>query len=239
MVSLVVLVAVWLTVFSILIVWLRSRIIEEPEEQIELESADTELEMEVRVALRGQTIDIDSAAQSENQQQFVRTLNLTEAEARDANKMRSMTLISILFLPFSNFAALASTSTPFGMFGETSFIPSPNLGAAILFFIPKSTTGVTELDQMVSLCVGIITLLFSLREALKSQKREELRVRQMIRKQAANRRRSRHQRRLNTGLYFLRQVTDELDQTEDETQRRELLDKRNSIMVEMFRMVGS
>ncbi|KAL9572061.1 hypothetical protein ACKAV7_003778 [Fusarium commune] len=236
MVSLVVFVAVWLTVFSILIIWLRLRIIMEPEEQIELESADTDLEMEVRAALRGQAMDIDSAVRWENQQQSARALHFTEAEARDGDPMRYLTLISIFFVPLTFFTSLG---TPLGVFGETSFIPSPNWGAAALFFVPRSTTNITELDQMVSLCVGIITLLFSLWEAFKSQKKEGLRGRQKTSKQAANRRRNWRQRWLNAGLYLLRQVNYELDQTEDETRRQELLDKRNLIMVELFRVVGS
>ncbi|SPJ88928.1 uncharacterized protein FTOL_12823 [Fusarium torulosum] len=239
MVSLVVLVAVWLTLFSILILWLRLRIIEGPEEQTELESADTELEMEVRTALRGQDMDIDAAGRWGNQQQSARALRLIESGARDGNPMRFLTLLSILFLPLSFFACLASMGTPLGAFGETSFMPSPNWGATVLFFVPRSTTDITELDQMVSLCVGIITLLFSLWEAFKSQKKEELEARRKTRKQAANRRKNWHRRRLNAGLYFLRQVNNELDQTEDETQRQELLDRRNAIMVDLFIMVGS
>ena len=238
MVSLVVFVAVWLTVFSVLIIWLRLRIIEEPEEQIELESADTGLEMEVRGILRGQAMDIDLAVRWENQHQSARSLHLTDADARDVDPMQALTLLSILLLPLSVFASLLSAGAPLGVFGETSFTPSPNWGAAVLFFVPRSTTGITELDQMVSLCVGIITLLFSLWEAFKSQKKEELRAPQKTRKQAANRRKN-SRRRLNAGLYLFRQVNDELDQTEDETQRQELLDKRNLIMVELFRMVGS
>lgn len=238
MVSLVVFVAVWLTVFSVLIVWLRVRMIEGPEEQTELESADTELETEVRTALRRQDIDIDTAVRWANQQQSTRALHLMKAEARDGNPMRLLTLLSIFFLPLSLFASLASMGTPLGVFGVTSFIPSPNWGA-VLFFVPRSTTAITELDQMVSLCVGIITLLFSFWEAFKSQKKEELDDRQKIRKQAANRPKDWRRRHLNAGLYFLRQVNDELDEAMDETRRQELLDKRNAIMVELFTMVGS
>ncbi|KAH6980320.1 hypothetical protein EDB82DRAFT_281477 [Fusarium venenatum] len=91
---------------------------------------------------------------------------------------------------------------------------------------------------MVSLSVGIITLLFSFWGAFKSQKKEESRARQKSRKQAAFRRKSWHQRRLNAGLYLLHQVNDELDETEDETRRQELLDKRNLIMLELFRAVS-
>ncbi|RBQ64599.1 hypothetical protein FVER14953_08415 [Fusarium verticillioides] len=239
MVSLVVFVAVWLTVFSILIMWLRLGVVEEPEEQIEMESTDIELEIEVRAALRGQALDVDSAVRWENQQQSAMALQLTEEEARDGNPMRSLTLLSIFFLPFSFFATLASTSTPFGVFGRTSFTPSPNSGATVLFFVPRTTTDITELDQMVSLCIGIITLLFSLWDTLKSRKKEESRARQKTRQQAAHDRRNWRQARLNAGLSLLRQVTDELDETSDATRRQELLDKRNLIMVKLFRMVGS
>ncbi|KAG5752159.1 hypothetical protein H9Q70_005213 [Fusarium xylarioides] len=238
MVSLVVFVAVWLTVFSSLIMSLRLGIVEEPEEQIEMESADIELEIEVRAALRGQAIDIDSAVRWENQQQSARALQLTE-EARDKIPMRSLTLLSIFSLPILLLASLASISTPLGLFGETSFIPSPNSGVSILFFIPRTTTDITELDQMVSLCIGIITLLFSLWDTFKSQKKEESRTRQKTREQAAHRGRNWRQRRLNAGLYFLRRVNDELDETADEARKQDLLDKRNLIMVELFRMVGT
>ncbi|KAI6747623.1 hypothetical protein HG530_015731 [Fusarium avenaceum] len=239
MVSLVAFVAVWLTVFSALIVWLQVRMIKGPEEQTELESADTELETEVRAALRGQDIDIDTVVRRANRQQSTRTLDLKTAEARDRNTMRLLTLLSIFSLPLSFFASLASMGTPMGVFGETSFIPSPNWSTTVLFFVPRSTTAITELDQMVSLCVGIITLLFSFWEAFKSQKKEELDARQEIRKQAANRPKDWRRRHLDAGLHFLRQVNDELDQARDETRRQELLDNRNLIMVELFRMVGS
>ncbi|KAF4499920.1 hypothetical protein FAGAP_3921 [Fusarium agapanthi] len=235
MVSLVVFVAVWLTVFSILIMWLRLGIVEEPEEQIEMESVDSELEIEVRAALMGQALDIDSAVRLENQQQSASVLQLAEEEAR-RNPMRYLTLPSI---PLSLFATLASISTPLGAFGETSFIPSPNSGATVLLFVPRTTTDITELDQMVSLCIGIITLLFTLWDTFKSQKKEESRARRKTREQAAHLWRNWRQRRLNAGLYFLRQVNDELYETADETRRQELLDKRNSIMVKLFRMVGS
>ncbi|KAF5566598.1 hypothetical protein FNAPI_1058 [Fusarium napiforme] len=115
MVSLVVFVAVWLTAFSCLIMWLRLGVVEEPEEQIEMGSADIELEIEVGAALRGQAMDVDSAVRWENQQQSAMALQLAEEEARDEGPMRYLTLLSIFFLPFSFFATLASTSTPFGV----------------------------------------------------------------------------------------------------------------------------
>ncbi|KAF5602445.1 uncharacterized protein FSUBG_7752 [Fusarium subglutinans] len=236
MVSLVVFVAVWLAVFSIFIMWLRLGIIEEPEEQKEMESVDPELEIEVRAALVGQALDIDSAVRLETQQQSAMALQFTEGEARHGNAMRFLTLLSI---PLSLLATFASISTPLGALGETSFIPSPNSGVSTLFFVPRTTTDITELDQMVSLCIGIITLLFSLWDTFISQKKVESRARQKTREQAAHRGRNRRQRRLNAGLYFLRQVNDELEETTDEARRQELLDKRNLIMVELFRMVGS
>ncbi|KAF5696585.1 hypothetical protein FMUND_15650 [Fusarium mundagurra] len=239
MVSLVVFVAVWLTVFSSLIMSLQLGIVEEPEEEIEMESVDTELEIEVGEALRGQAIDMDSAVRWENQQQSARALQLTEEDARHGNPMRSLTLLSVFSLPFLFVASLASLSTPLGILGETSSAPSPNSGASVLFFVPRTTTDITELDQMVSLCVGIITLLFSLWDTFKSQKKEESRARRKTREQAALSGRNWRQRRLNAGLYFLRQLDDELDETADEARRQELLDKRNLIMVELFRMVGS
>lgn len=239
MVSLVVFVAVWLTVFSSLIMSLRLGTVEEPGEEIEMESVDTEVEMKVRAALRGQAIDIDSAVRWENQRQSTRALQLTEEDARHGNPMRSLTLLSIFSLPLLFFASLASISTPLGVLGETSFIPSPNSGVSVLFFVPRTTTGITELDQMVSLCIGIITLLFSLWDTFKSQKKEESRALQKTSEHAAHRGRNWRQRRLNAGLYFLRQVNDELDENTDEARRQELLDKRNLIMVELFRMVGS
>ncbi|KAM0231986.1 hypothetical protein ACHAP5_010879 [Fusarium lateritium] len=234
MVLLVVFVAVWLTVLSVLIVWLQVRIIEGPEEQTEFESVNTEVETEVRAALRERDIDIDAAVRWAKQQQSTRAVR-----ARDENPSRILALLSILLLPLSLFASLASMATPFGVFGVTSFIPSPNWGSAVLFFVPRSTTTITELDQMVSLCVGIITLIFSFWEAFKSQNKEELDDRQKSRKQATNRPREWRRRHLNEGLYILRQVNDGIDETMDETRRQQLLDTRNAIMVELFRIMGT
>ncbi|EWG48737.1 hypothetical protein FVEG_08416 [Fusarium verticillioides 7600] len=193
--------------------WLRLGVVEEPEEQIEMESADIELEIEVRAALSGQALDVDSAVRWENQQSAM-ALQLTEEEARDGNPMRSLTLLSIFFLPFSFFATLASTSTPFGVFGRTSFTPSPNSGATVLFFVPRTTTDITELDQMVSLCIGIIAP--SVQPLGHAQISKEGRVEGPAKDQAASSTRSEElapSTVLNAGLSLLRQVNDELDET--------------------------
>lgn len=236
MASILIFLVVWISVFSIMILWLRLRIVNNPEEQIQLGSADPQLEADVRTALRSQVVDMGSAAMWENQLHAVEALQLAEAHIREG---KAMAIFSIIFLPLQFLAALASMGSPTGMFGSTIYMSSLSWAARLLLFVPKSATSITELDQMVSVCIGSTALLFILWEAFKSQKKENERARRENRQRAADHGRTWRQRELTCALRLLRRVNDQLDQTDDETERQVLLDRRNILMVNMSRMVDS
>ncbi|KAH7247457.1 uncharacterized protein BKA55DRAFT_571880 [Fusarium redolens] len=238
MVSLLIFLGVWLSAFGIMVLWLRLRTIDTPEEQIYRESADSQLEMDIRSTLRSQVGDINSTLMWGNQLQAVETLQLGETDSLDQRVMMPLTMVSMVFLPLSLLVTLASMSFPTRIFGATSFISSPSWAALVLFFVPKSATSITELDQIVSVCIGSTALLFSVWEAFKSQRKEDERARRENRQRAADGRRTRRQRELTYALYLLRRVNHQLDQTEDETERQVLLDRRNILMINMSRMVS-
>ncbi|KAL2204261.1 hypothetical protein CC79DRAFT_1400475 [Sarocladium strictum] len=84
--------------------------------------------------------------------------------------IRCLTLVSMLILPFT-FCSTTFGAT--GLFGSTSYMVAQQWLPRLLFFIPNSATRITELDQMVSACTGVIALVWSLWDAFHSQKKVE------------------------------------------------------------------
>ncbi|KAJ5692272.1 hypothetical protein N7462_001695 [Penicillium macrosclerotiorum] len=85
--------------------------------------------------------------------------------------MMASGLVTMLSLPV---LLLASLSSATGIFGATDYGASiSNLPTKAFFFIPKSSSSITDLDQAFALAAGLLTLVFSLRAAYKSRRDEE------------------------------------------------------------------
>ncbi len=203
MVSILAFLTAWVSIFAMLIIWLRSRKIDPPESQVRLEPAES-------------TMASNSHAVGEEAAEAARAKYRQERLERDAKSMKALTIASFFFIPtayvFSFFGA-------YGVFGATDFMSSLSWTARLPFFVPRSATGITELDQMVSVCTGIVALLFSLWHAFKSQREENKRLREESR--------TRQRQNLARMTCLLRQVQEQLDQAQDESERQVLLYRRD------------
>ena len=86
----------------------------------------------------------------------------------DVRAMRSIAIVSLLFLPLTSCAAAVSASFPLGAWGVTPLGALHSFAWRLRFFIPETSSKITELDQAVALAGGAATLGFSLLEAVKS-----------------------------------------------------------------------
>jgi len=118
--------SVWLFLFIIAILWFPNRTTNQPGEHINTELANAEREFGIML-LGGERMRQD--------------LNGRE------NSIRSLTYISVFFLPFSFIASIFAGT---GTFGPTEFMLSVRYTARLPFFVPKSATSIAELDQMVT-----------------------------------------------------------------------------------------
>ncbi|KAH8812911.1 hypothetical protein F5884DRAFT_786655 [Xylogone sp. PMI_703] len=96
-------------------------------------------------------------------------LNLADLDAtrHDSRAMKSISLLTIIFLPASFIASLSSMS--FLSFSDTkeSIIAEPHQQ---FFLIPKSNGAMSNLDQILALTGGILVLLWAIRAAYSSRK---------------------------------------------------------------------
>ena len=210
MVSILAFLGAWVSIFAMLIVWLRSRAIDQPESQIGLEPAET-------------TTASNSHAGGEEEAEAARAKHRQEGWERDAKWMKALTMASFFFVPAGY---VCSFFGAYGAFGVTDFMSSLSWTARLPFFVPRSATGITELDQMVSVCTGIVALLFSLWHAFKSQKEE----------QETEERRTRQSEILANTICLLRQVQEQFDQAQDASERQLLLNRRDALMEIIFTM---
>ncbi|KAM6513843.1 hypothetical protein FALCPG4_015052 [Fusarium falciforme] len=81
-----------------------------------------------------------------------------------------LALASIFVHPMM-FATIGPGAT--GGLGVTEFMLTRASRTRLIFFIPKSSTSMTELDQVVAVSIGILTLLFSVWQAVASRSREK------------------------------------------------------------------
>jgi hypothetical protein len=219
MVSILAFLVVWLSVFGILMLWLCIHPINYREEQILLETADSQLETAT------------SQLETDTRTAHIRLATFTVLAAESAQETHletaSMLFITTLSGPFLPISLAVAMFNAFGTFGLTDFMSSLNWTARLPFFIPQSTTGLSELDQMFSVCIGIFALFFSLWHAFKSQRHEKERVR----------REESEKRGLIRVLHSLRQLNEHLGQTQDEAERRMLLNRREILAANMSRLV--
>ncbi|KAK4167965.1 hypothetical protein QBC43DRAFT_126317 [Cladorrhinum sp. PSN259] len=139
-----------------------------------------------------------------------------DLNVRENWRLRSLTFTSSFFLPFS-FGVIMFTKTR--TLGPTEFMSSVRFTARLPFFVPKSTSSITELDQMVTLCIGFTALIFNFWQAFKSQKMDS---------EGTTQERTRRQETRTVRL--LLRLNDELDQVQNETERQALLDRRSVLL---------
>jgi len=134
MVSILPFLAVWLLAFAVLILWLRKRRIHRPkhDEQVSIGLANAEREFGI------------ADTTEENPRRGYTSGEMIET--------RSLTYISVFFLPLALGTSALSGS---GALGLTEFMAALGWKARLPFFVPRSATVITELDQMVSLCIGV------------------------------------------------------------------------------------
>ncbi len=115
--------------------------------------------MRARRREQGANTEIEGRTRSE-------AVFLTSGESNAIRRL--LPYATFLILPF---AMVSTIFNSMGFFGTTRYMDSKDWASRIPFFIPKSSNSLTELDQAVSLSVGIIALLFSLHDAYKSRRR--------------------------------------------------------------------
>ncbi|KAK4449806.1 hypothetical protein QBC34DRAFT_484742 [Podospora aff. communis PSN243] len=198
MASILAFLGVWLFLFVLAILCFTSRVIDELEERTNDVLANAEREFGL--------IPVGGS----NPQQ-----DLHKMEADDF--IRSLTYISIYFFPLALCAAILTGT---GTFGETEFMLSSRATAHLPFFLPKSAASITELDQMVTLCVGLTSLIFNLWQAFKSQRRvlKGTTLDSTWRQETCT-------------IRLLLRLNDELDRAQNETERQEILDRRSTFLL--------
>jgi len=145
-----------------------------------------------------------------------------------------MTHIFMVFLPPSLFASISGAS---GIFGSTDYMASLSWAARLPFFIPKSATGIRELDQMFALCVGVVALLYSLFYAFRSWRKEEETVATKNRQREANEVEARRQLAVTFALGLLQLLDEQLSQARDETEKQAILERRTRLVEGMSGMI--
>ena len=100
----------------------------------------------------------DREAQAEMSRRLIRD----SAEASHA--MVYISLMTNFSLPPAAIGLFASTT---GLLEYTEFLVSQSWGRRLSFFIPQTSTAITDLDQAVALASGIMTLGFSMWDVLK------------------------------------------------------------------------
>lgn len=173
----------------------------------------------------GARADPESLANVYRAARAVRKNDLRRWLTRQDEFMAYTTLMSsVVFLPLSSFTSISGA---IGIFGSTDYMASMSWTARLSFFIPKSTTRITELDQMFALCVGLIALLYSLFYAFRSWGMEE----------ETNKVEARRQLTETFALSLLQLLDEQLSQSTDETEKQAILERRNQLVEGMSGMV--
>jgi hypothetical protein len=144
------------------------------------------------------------------------------------------TMSSGFSVPFLLFTSL---STPIGFLGPTSYMSTQEWAWRLPFFIPSSATHITDLDQMVSLCTGVIALIWSMWDTFQSQKKAaEAHERKYQELKARSDNRRRH-RQMNQKLKLLRDINEQLDQAVDGARRQQLIEVRETLANQMSLLI--
>ena len=226
MVAILAFLGVWIAVFTFVILWMQHRAVHKPDEQVQLEPADIQLEADLRAVLAigapASAVDISTSS--------------IRSTARKAGEeyltMQRITIMTFWFLPLS---LLMSSGGAAGAWGSTVFMKSLGWTSRLPFFVPRSNTVITELDQMFTACFGVVGILFSLWHAFRSRKREAERARQEIMQKRVEERRE----HLAQAVRRLQELNLHIDQARNEDERKEWANKRNTLISIMFDMTAS
>lgn len=120
-------------------------------------------------------VAISDATRTEMEQ----TLSLKIANAQRVERLTMwLTIIpSAVLAPSGLLVAILSAT---GWLEETTYIADGHRKTRLLFFIPRSMATIAELGQAVSLAIGILTLCFSLRDALRVKWQADIEKRGLI-----------------------------------------------------------
>ncbi|KAM6513259.1 hypothetical protein FALCPG4_015706 [Fusarium falciforme] len=164
---------------------------------------------------------------------------IAEKMRLDSRETRISAFVAMCSLPLSIVSGIMSMGGATGALGVTEFMSSQAWVFRLPFFIPKSSVAITELDQAVSLSVGLITLAFSLWDALKSKWRAADKEAEMSRRIEAEQERS---RRVHAALHKrfveLLKLQDRLDQSYLDEERLQLLETRQQLREEIAAFVA-
>jgi hypothetical protein len=156
------------------------------------------------------------------------------AREQETRVMKLLTLVPSAFLPLSYVVSAVGAS---GGFGSTDYMASLSWTVRLPFFIPKTATGITELDQMFALCVGVVALLYSLLHAFKSLRKEEEIVEAVNRQREAEELEDRRRLTMSLALSLLELLDERLGQAINEREREAILERRNRLLDGMSRMM--
>ena len=236
MVSILTSPVIWILLVFLLLIWVRARRENCPKEP-EAYSIPSDPGLDaLRTAFSGE--GPDSVAQMLLDVQFPN--DEIGAKSDNDKLVTCLTLLSSFFVPLS----LVTSFGGIGVFGTTEFMSWQDWTVRLPFFIPKSSTAITELDQVVPAVVGTIALIFSLWHAFQSQRKQEEKVAETRKRREAAREIFRQRVDLarllrQLCLLQLRLLQDELGQTRDDVERRKLLLARNTLILKMSEILGS
>jgi hypothetical protein len=156
--------------------------------------------------------------------------SVNDRAVHQGDNIRVLTMASMFFLPATFISSVFGAT---GFFGPTSYMSTQDWAWRLPFFIPSSATHITDIDQMVSLCTGVIALLWSTWDAFKSQKRAAEARERKSQELSAKVDSIRRQRRMKYKLKLLRDVNDQLDRAVDGPRRQQLIDVRETLANQM------
>lgn len=88
----------------------------------------------------------------------------SKSTRQDSQAMKSIAWVSVAFLP----ATFVSTLFSMSFFGDTAVGEHLDSSQRLLFFISETQVSVWELDQLLALVSGLLTLAFRIRQSIKS-----------------------------------------------------------------------
>jgi hypothetical protein len=235
MVCIIAFLALWACVFGGLMAWLR---LERSQQQREghVAVADARLRSHCRAAFRSLgRPDGALGARGSRTERFANASRAFSATGEDdirrtlarEREQRAMKLLTLAGLPFAVLSLFTSVLASSGIFGFTKYMSFLSWTARLPFFIPKSASGLTELDQMFALCVGIVALSYSLLYAFGSWRKEEERGN---RQREAAELEARRQLTMSLALSLLQLLEEQLGQAIDEREREALLERRSQLL---------
>ena len=143
----------------------------------------------------------------------------------DNRAMSHSAWLTIVFLPFTFVTTLL---TAIGVFGITDNMSVSEWPSRLAFFIPRTTSHLSDLDQAFTLAVGIVALLFSIRDTFKALREE---VKQAAVEEAIELKENRErQKKISHAMKHAKELQVRYEECQNEAERMVILQERNAFL---------